>query len=402
MWHSTLVHLLLFACVGSVHSHPLASLSDSAGSSKPGQNLVDLYNVCPVLVKFTEEQELLSERELNAKAADAAMTAYLLSHPKKTLWDYFRIEWDQKSAMFKNLPLSEKVKKVLKDSVDFVSDTTILVVQMIADAVEWIIHTLHHPRVGMRQVSEFFHKFGQNVMTMHGLLMKEPKRTFKNVVGGTFLFIRHHPSEFTSNAIVLLGSGFASMHGLLMGVYAVFGSFGVIVSNVLMGMMLFMHMIDIPVLLITPFISSFAKTAQILSGKMNNATSNSTGLSFNTVQPTDACLIPVQYRPTFSPRDMCLGTSPEVRMLLFGTAKRSIDMDDNERVYAFNHFHDFVCCYLTDQEFEVNVPNATAIDFEATLVPMPVKMTDCDKLLGVHNAKTAWRAAPRSDNGEEL
>uniref|UniRef100_M4BUE4 Uncharacterized protein n=1 Tax=Hyaloperonospora arabidopsidis (strain Emoy2) TaxID=559515 RepID=M4BUE4_HYAAE len=316
------------------------------------------------------------------------MTAYLLSHPNKTLWDYFQIERKQESAMFKNLPLSEEVKKVFRDSVDIVSDTVIGVVQMVADAIEWIIHTLHHPRVGMRQVSGFFHKFGQNVMTMHRLMMKDPKRTFENVGGGTLLFIQHHPSEFASNTIVLLGTGFASMHGLLMGVGAVFGGLGVIVSQALMVMMLFMHMIDIPVLLITPFISSFAKTAQILAGSMNNATLNSTALSFDTVQPTDSCLIPVQYRPTFSLRDMCLGTTPEVRMLFFGTAKRPIDMDNDEHVHAFNHFHDFVCCYLTNQEFVVNVPNTTTTDFEATLVPMPLKMTDCDKLLGVYNAET--------------
>ncbi|KAG6942757.1 hypothetical protein JG687_00018877, partial [Phytophthora cactorum] len=78
----------------------------------------DVYNVCPVVVEFTEEQENLSDGELKANAADAAMSAYLLSHPNNTLGDYFKIERRQKKAMNKNLPLKERVKNAVKGFVD--------------------------------------------------------------------------------------------------------------------------------------------------------------------------------------------------------------------------------------------------------------------------------------------
>ncbi|KAG3104259.1 hypothetical protein PI125_g13613 [Phytophthora idaei] len=75
------------------------------GGAAPSGSVDDVYNVCPVVVEFTEEQENLSDGELKANAADAAMSAYLLSHPNNTLWDYFKIERRQKKAMNKNLPL---------------------------------------------------------------------------------------------------------------------------------------------------------------------------------------------------------------------------------------------------------------------------------------------------------
>ncbi|CAI5735977.1 unnamed protein product [Hyaloperonospora brassicae] len=328
------------------------------------------------------------------------MTAYLLSHPNNTLWDFFKIERKQKRAMWNHLPTSEKFKKVFRNVVDIVSDTAIETAHLMADVVEWCVHTLHHPHVGMRQVSDFFNQFGRNVMIIHGLLMNDTQRTVENVGGGTLLFIRHHPADFMSAAIVIFATGAAQIHGLFMAIEFVFGSAATAIIKVLLTVMTFMHFVDVPVLLISPFVSSFAKTSSALSSGLN-LTQNGSTLTLDAIQPTNACLIPKAYQPTFSSRDLCLSTPAEVRVLLFGTAKRSIDMSDDERMHAFNYFHDFVCCFLTDQEFEVNAPVINETSFEATLVPMPVKMTDCDKLFAVHSATTAWRTSVGSGSVEE-
>ncbi|KAG6942002.1 hypothetical protein JG688_00018364, partial [Phytophthora aleatoria] len=108
----------------------------------------DVYNVCPVVVEFTEKQENLSDGELKANAADAAMSAYLLSHPNNTLWDYFKIERRQKKAMNKNLPLKERVKNAVKGFVDYTADTLIAMAQTLAGAIEWIINTIRDSLVG--------------------------------------------------------------------------------------------------------------------------------------------------------------------------------------------------------------------------------------------------------------
>ncbi|POM67535.1 Hypothetical protein PHPALM_16449 [Phytophthora palmivora] len=66
-------------------------------------------------------------------------------------------------------------------------------------------------------------------------------------------------------------------------------------------------------------------------------------------------------------------------------------MTQQERIGAYNRFHDFVCCYLEDQEFEVNAPKMDSTAFEEDLVSTPVKMTNCSQLLGSYSSATMWK-----------
>ncbi|KUF88788.1 hypothetical protein AM588_10001956 [Phytophthora nicotianae] len=367
MWYSTFL-VLLFACVCTARSTSEVASGSSSDVDSASGSTGDIYNVCPVVVGFSDEQENLSNEELKSNAADAAMSAYLLSHPNNTLWDYFKIERKQKKEMFKKLPLGEKIKKVVKGVVDFTLDTAIHLAQTIADAIEWIINTLRDPLVGVKQITSFFKEFGKNVKSLWGLMKEDPKDTAKNMGGGLLLHITHHPSEFTAETALMIGTGFAVIGGLMHGVEAIFGTMSNTISNVLLSVLMFIHAIDDPIYIVTPLVTSIVDQAGKLAA---NNTADSTVLTPNRIKPLKTCKIPEEFRPNFSSRDLCLSNPKEVRMLLFGTTKRTAKMTQEERIAAYNRFHDFVCCYLDDQEFEVNAPSTDPTKFEEDLVATP-------------------------------
>ncbi|GMF65983.1 unnamed protein product [Phytophthora lilii] len=339
MWHSTLL-LVLFTCVCAAQSPANSStaiISASSGSTR------DVYNVCPVVVEFTEEQENLSDDELKANAADAAMSAYLLSHPNNTLWDYFKIERKQKKEMNKNLPLKDRIKNAVTGFVDYTADTVIALAQILADAIEWIVNTIRDPLVGIKQIGNWFKEFGNNIKSLWGLMKEDPKETSENMAGGLLLHITHHPSEFTAETVLMVSGGFAVIHGLIHGVEAIFGTMSNVISTVLLSVLMFIHAIDDPIYIVTPLITSIVNTAdEIAAG--GNATSSSDGvaLTIDAIQPLPGCPIPSEYRPVFSSRDLCLSNPSQVRQLIFGTTKRAAKITQEERITAYNRFHDFV------------------------------------------------------------
>ncbi|KAF1775671.1 hypothetical protein GQ600_12595 [Phytophthora cactorum] len=351
-------------------------ITSSSGSAD------DVYNVCPVVVEFTEEQENLSDDELKANAADAAMSAYLLSHPNNTLWDYFKIERKQKKAMREKLPLKERVKNVIKGFVDYTLDTAIHLAQTLADAIEWIINTIRDPLVGAKQVTSFFKEFGKNIKSLWGLMKEDPKETAENMAGGLLLHITHHPSEFTAETVLMIGTGFAVIGGLMHGQHDL---------QHLLSVLMFIHAIDDPIYIVTPLVTSIVDTAGTLAAGGN--TTDSTVLTIDAIEPLETCQIPEEFRPVFSTRDLCLSSPKQVRQLIFGTFKRAAKMNQQERIAAYNRFHDFVCCYLEDQEFEVNAPKMDATAFEAELVSTPVKMQNCSQLMGNYSADTVWKSS---------
>ncbi|EGZ15475.1 hypothetical protein PHYSODRAFT_505369 [Phytophthora sojae] len=405
MWHSTLV-LLLLICVCAAQSDS----DSSSGSANPVDMLStsgstdDVYNVCPVVVGFTEEQENLSDEELKANAADAAMSAYLLSHPNNTLWDYFKIEHKQKKEMNKRLPLKQRIKNAIKGVVDYTANTVIDLAQDIADAIKWIVNTLRDPLVGIKQVTTFFKTFGHNVKSLWTLFKEDPKETAENMGGGLLLHITHHPAEFTAETVLTVSAGFAVIGGLMAGVEAVFGGMSNVISNVLMSVLMFLHAIDDPIYIVTPLVNSLVDTAGAINTRSNSSSTNATSnvLTIDPIKPLKACKIPKQYRPVFSSRDLCLSSPAQVRELIFGTAKRAIKMSTQERIAAYNHFHDFVCCYLQDQEFEVNAPEMDSTAFEAKLVATPVKMRNCTQLFANYSDETVWRFSGSANLDDDL
>ncbi|KAH7474275.1 hypothetical protein KRP22_004032 [Phytophthora ramorum] len=425
MWHSTLL-LILFACVcaaqtstesvrvlrgtvldssssdsdlDSASGSDLDSTSDSDADSSSGSTS-DIYNVCPVVVNFSEEQDDLSDEELKANAADAAMSAYLLSHPNNTLWDYFKIERKQKRDMNSKLPWKDRLKNAIKDVVDFTADTLITIAKTIASAVEWILNTIRDPLVGIKQITSFFKEFGKNIKSLWGLMKEDPKETAENMAGGLLLHITHHPAEFTGETVLMISAGFGVIGGLMAGVEAVFGTMSNAISNVLLSVLMFIHAIDDPIYIVTPLVTSIVNTADTIAN--GNSTTNVTTLTQDAIKPLKACKIPKEYRPVFSSRDLCLSTPSEVRQLLFGSTKRSIKMTKEERVGAYNRFHDFVCCYLQDQSFEVNAPKVDATAFESELVATPVKMTNCSQRLGNYSEATVWTSSVSLEGSTSL
>ncbi|KAG7378081.1 hypothetical protein PHYPSEUDO_010578 [Phytophthora pseudosyringae] len=389
MWYSTLL-LVLFSCVCAAQSPTNSSGTSILATSSSG-SVGDVYNVCPVIVEFSEEQETLSDDELKANAADAAMSAYLLSHPNNTLWDYFKIERKQKKAMNQNLPLKDRFKNAVTGFLDYTADTVIAMAQTLADAIEWIINTIRNPLVGVKQVSDFFKTFGKNIKSLWGLMKEDPKETAQNMAGGLLLHITHHPSEFTAETVLMISGGFAVIGGLMAGVEAVFGTMSNIISNVLLSVLMFIHAIDDPIYIVTPLVTSIVDTAGTIAAGGNST--NSTVVTVDAIQPLETCQIPEEFRPVFSSRDLCLSSPAQVRQLVFGTFKRSSKMTAEERVAAYNRFHDFVCCYLEDQEFEVNAPKMDATAFEAELASTSVKMSNCSQLMGNYSADTMWKSS---------
>ncbi|KAG6576397.1 Iron/zinc purple acid phosphatase protein [Phytophthora cinnamomi] len=77
-------------------------------------------------------------------------------------------------------------------------------------------------------------------------------------------------------------------------------------------------------------------------------------------------------------------------------------MNSLDRIAAYDHFHDVVCCYLENQRFEVNAPKTDATAFESELLSTPVKMTDCSQLFGNYTAATVWKSATSTDGTTSL
>ncbi|KAG6576399.1 uncharacterized protein IUM83_09046 [Phytophthora cinnamomi] len=291
--------------------------------------------------------------------------------------------------MSKRLPLKERIKNAIKGVVDYTANTVINLAQDIADAVKWIVNTLRDPLVGIRQVTSFFKTFGKNVKSLWTLFKEDPKETAENMGGGLLLHITHHPAEFTAETVLTVSAGFAVIGGLMAGVEAVFGGMSNAISNVLMSVLMFLHAIDDPIYIVTPLVNSLIDTAGAINS--NSSSNSSDVLTIDPIKPLKACKIPKQYRPVFSSRDLCLSSPAKVRELIFGTAKRTIKMSTQERIAAYNHFHDFVCCYLEDQEFEVNAPQTDSTDFEPKLVATPVKMRNCTQLFANYSDETVWK-----------
>lgn len=348
----------------------------------------EIYNVCPVIVDFAKEQETLSNAELKADAADAAMSAYLLSHPNNTLWDYFNIELEQIHDNFLNLPLIGRLQRTIKNVFNFSLDTAIALAQMIADIIEWFLNTIRHPLVGIHQVIDFFSNFGKNLKELWGLMKVDPANTAENMAGGFLLHIEHHMAEFTAESILMIGAGTMVIHGLIHSAEAMAGQLSAAASNTLLSVLVFIHAIDDPILIVTPLITSILDMSDDLVNGTTNY--NVTTVTTDAVKPLDTCMIPEEFRPKFSTRDLCLSSSVYVRLLLFGSTKRSVKMTKPERVAAYNRFHDFVCCFLEDHEFEVNTLRTDNAKFEKDLITVPVKMQNCSQLMGRYSADTTW------------
>ncbi|CEG48816.1 uncharacterized protein PHALS_06616 [Plasmopara halstedii] len=385
--------LLLFVSVCAAHNSDIKDVTKAVSTS-------ELYNICPVFVEFAKEREHLSDKELKANAADAAMSAYLLSHPNNTLWDYFNLELEQIHQTFLNLPLVERLQRMVKSVFNYSLDTVIALAHMIADVIEWLLNTIRHPSVGLQQIVDFGRDFGKNFKNLWGLLKQDPKNTAENIAGGFLLHVEHHMADFTAESILLVGTGTAMIAGLMRGVEAIAGQLSEAASHALLSVLVFIHMIDDPILIVTPLITKIFET----SGDLHNSSvsTNVTTVTIVAVKPLKTCQIPEEYRPQFSTRDLCLSSSLYVRKLIFGSTKRSALMTSQERIAAYNRFHDFVCCFLKDHEFEVNTVETEAAMFRKMLITTPVKMSNCSQLMGEYTTETMWTPTASYENDEHL
>lgn len=374
--------LFLIECVHAAQETIKKTITDAEAKS-------ELYNICPVFVEFAKEKDHLSNDELKANAADAAMSAYMLSHPNNTLWDYFNIELEQIHDTFLNLPLIERLQRTIKNIFNYSLDTAIALAQTIADVIEWILNTLRHPSVGFWQIGDFFREFGTNLKNLWEMVKRDPKNTAENMAGGFLLHVEHHPAEFTAESILLVGAGSAVIAGVLRGVTAIAGQLSAAASHTLLSVLVFIHIIDDPILIVTPLITNILGTSGGLGGGTRKT--NVTTVTFVAVEPLETCQIPEKYRPQFSTRDLCLSSSVYVRRLIFGSTKRSALMTKQERVAAYNRFHDFVCCFLKNQEFEVNTLETDAALFEGDLATTPVQMPNCSRLMGKYTTASKWK-----------
>ncbi|TDH67969.1 hypothetical protein CCR75_005411 [Bremia lactucae] len=393
MWSPLLLFVVPFGvCVAQ---SPHASRSPHASSvsvidKSSSEMVTSLYNICPVVNKFLDEYDHRSAEEIKADAADDAMMSYMINHPNNTLWDFFKIEVKQKSKMARMLPFHTRVADAVKDVVDFSLDSVIYLAHSIADAVTWVANSIREPSVGAKEVKDFFTEFSENIKLVWRLMKEDPKDTSENLAGGLLLHIMHHPAEFTAETVLLVATGFAVIGGLIFSVETIFGALSSSVTSVLMSVLVFLHIIDDPLLIVTPLITSIVNSASALNS--NGSVADNTSLTIDRIQPLQTCQIPKEFRPIFSSRDICLSTPIQVRYLIFGTSKRTFEMSYEERTAAYNRFHDFACCFLGNEEYEVTTPMLDKETLKSNLVSTPVKIQNCSQLLSQYDASTVWRS----------
>nr|CCA17483.1 conserved hypothetical protein [Albugo laibachii Nc14] len=339
------------------------------------------FSVCPVVAEFQHEKDDIPLSEKKAEIKDQLMTSFVLAHPSLTLWDYFKLENQKDQADFMLLPASEQRKRVILGILDFATNTVIDLAKFAVAAFAWFVKLLRHPAVGYLEVHDFFVEFKQNCVVLANMFKLHPKKTTKDLVGGFMLNIKHHPEEFTAESVLLLTGGMAVIHGLIGVAESLFAGVSSAVTNTILSVLVFIHIIDDPILIVMPILKRAVGTAQAIQG---DPASPNAAITYDPIAPLPTCKIPPQSRMRFSTRDLCIARVERVRVALFGTMKRLAQMTKYERVEAYKRMHDIICCYIPSNTFEVSVPKMVNGMPTGEMVNQAIMMQKCDQLQGTY------------------
>ncbi|KAI8449615.1 hypothetical protein BY996DRAFT_6418267 [Phakopsora pachyrhizi] len=299
--------------------------------------------------------------------------SYLDEHPDQTLWDLFSKTLSDDISKWIHGP--NPLEKALDVSVEFVADVLQQFVLMIWAAFKWVVKFPFQAKKEWKEL-KLPSKLGGKLAG--ALFLKSPIDGIKTIVGGLFLHYLLHPAEFTAETILLVGAGFQVIHAFMHGVEIVAGTLPEVVRNSLLSVLMFIHMLDDPLLILTPVLT---KTAQSMSAVQQSAsisenvceqdggfTSNDGSKSISlppeiTLNAAPNCPLrpPEVGAPPLTYSDLCLNSDPSrIRMIVFGTSKPSEEMKPEERLKAYNHVRKFWCCY--GQGLDMRLPSSVLKD----------------------------------------
>ncbi|CCI46132.1 unnamed protein product [Albugo candida] len=327
---------------------------------------------CRVLQAFIYERQNISSEEQQILEKDRFMTEFVLTHPKETLWNYFKLKSRRNFEYYGSLSLLKKLSHTVTNTLESIVSTSMDGISYALRAFQWILLTFHHPSIGISDVRVFFRDLRDNCVSLYHTM--HHNATTDTLAGGFLLHIVRHPEQFTANSVLMVSGGFAVVNGLIAGAQMLFQELNSSTIRVLMSVLLFMHTVNDPTILIVPLLDRFTKAdANVIDRKASEER------VFRTLRPLDDCDIPPQHSHNLTTSDLCLTRPKNVRMILFGSTKRLHTMSQVERTSAYNHMHNLVCCYLKDFSFEIDVPELIDGFPTGRLVRKPVSMNKCDQ-----------------------
>ncbi|KAG0140577.1 hypothetical protein CROQUDRAFT_664994 [Cronartium quercuum f. sp. fusiforme G11] len=331
---------------------------------------------CPAALAWNQRYAVNSTEPIDPDEAEERwIVSYLQAHPDQTLWELFtHTLYDD---VHKWVTGSNPVESGADWVVHFVADVVQNFILMMWAAFKWVVKFPFHPRKEWKQVEGFGLELWDGSKLAGSLFLDNSIDGLKTIVGGLMLHLLLHTAEFTAESILLVGAGFMVIHGLIHAMQAVAGTLPPIIGNSVMSVLIFIHILDDPLLILTPILTNTAQSVQAIGhadssigetegdgGFTSDDGSSSITLPGNYTLPaasTCALNFPDPGAPPLKYGNLChASNSTDVRLIVFGTRKTSIQMTREERLDAYRHVRKFWCCY--GQGAEVKLPEGVLDD----------------------------------------
>nr|CCA21976.1 conserved hypothetical protein [Albugo laibachii Nc14] len=323
---------------------------------------------CRIVQDFNHEKQNTSSEEQRGVEKDRIITEFLLTHPKETLWNYFKLENRRNIQNFGNLSLLKKLSHTVTDALDYIQVSSMDVIRYAIKVFQWVLLSFRHPTIGLSDVTVFFRDLRDNCVSLYTDM--QHNATTENMAKGFLLQIARHPERFTANSVLMVSEGFAVVNGLIAGAQMLFQELSSSTLGVLLSVLLFMHTVNDPTIVIIPLLDRLAKTDDKIASRTRFS---------RALEPLAKCNISSQHARSLKISNLCLSSPRKVRLILFGTTKRVHTMSQAERTSAYNHMHNLICCYLKDQSFEIEIPELIDGFPTGKLVRKPVRMDKCQQ-----------------------
>ncbi|EGG12859.1 uncharacterized protein MELLADRAFT_58767 [Melampsora larici-populina 98AG31] len=324
---------------------------------------------CPAATLWNQQYTLNSTETPDPDEVEEKwIVSYLQSHPDQTLWELFT--HTLYNDIHKWATGEDPIESGADAVVHFVSDVVQNFILMIWAAFKWVVKFPFQPKTEWKQVKGFANELWDGSKLAGGLFMDNAINGLKTIVGGLMLHLLLHPAEFTAESILLVGAGFQVIHGLIHGMQAIAGSLPPIVGNSVMSVLIFIHILDDPLLILTPILTNTAQSVQAIGHAgvtieepednggftSNDGSSSLTLPSDYRIPVSNTCqlLSPDLAAPPLTYEELCLTKDPKnLRKIVFGTTKSSVEMNRIERLEAYKHVRKFWCCYGKGSKVEL-------------------------------------------------
>ncbi|KAH9818982.1 hypothetical protein DFH28DRAFT_1080319 [Melampsora americana] len=324
---------------------------------------------CPAATLWNQVYALNSTEPASSDALEEKwIVSYLQSHPDQTLWELFT------HTLYDDIHRwatgSDPIESGADAVVHFVSDVIQNFILMIWGAFKWVVKFPFQPKTEWKQVKGFANELWDGSKLAGGLFEENPINGLKTIVGGLMLHLLLYPAEFTAESILLVGAGFQVIHGLIYGMQAIAGSLPPIVGNSVMSVLIFIHILDDPLLILTPILTNTAQSVQAIGHAGVSIDEPEDNGGFTSDDGSSSLTLPNEYQipvsktcrlfspdlaaPPLTYEKLCLTKDPsDVREIVFGTKKVSHEMNRIERLEAYRHVRKFWCCYGKGSKVEL-------------------------------------------------